>query len=113
MSGQNHDPAALTPGKEPWYPLDRSLGCGFRNSSFLISCGVPHWRHTCVLSRNAFVSSSPVSSCTLINLYINLLYEFCTVLFSTQSVYISLILLMEFIFVLEVLGSRKIRSERC
>jgi hypothetical protein len=26
MSGQLHDPAALLPGKQPRYPLDRRLG---------------------------------------------------------------------------------------
>jgi hypothetical protein len=26
MSAQLHDPAALAPGKEPWYTLDRRLG---------------------------------------------------------------------------------------
>jgi hypothetical protein len=26
VSGQLHAPAALLPGKEPWYPLDRRLG---------------------------------------------------------------------------------------
>jgi hypothetical protein len=26
VSGQLHAPAALLPGKEPWYPLDRKLG---------------------------------------------------------------------------------------
>jgi hypothetical protein len=26
VSGQLHAPAALPPGKEPWYPLDRRLG---------------------------------------------------------------------------------------
>jgi hypothetical protein len=26
VSGQLHAPAALPPGKSPWYPLDRSLG---------------------------------------------------------------------------------------
>jgi hypothetical protein len=25
VSGQLHAPAALPPGKEPWYPLDRRL----------------------------------------------------------------------------------------
>jgi hypothetical protein len=39
VSGQLHAPAALPPGKEPWYPLDRRLGgniilvyvCTFQN----------------------------------------------------------------------------------
>jgi hypothetical protein len=26
VSGQLHAPAALPPGKSPWYPLDRRLG---------------------------------------------------------------------------------------
>jgi hypothetical protein len=26
VSGQLHAPAALSPGKSPWYPLDRRLG---------------------------------------------------------------------------------------
>jgi hypothetical protein len=26
VSGQLHAPAASTPGKSPWYPLDRRLG---------------------------------------------------------------------------------------
>jgi hypothetical protein len=26
VSGQFHSPVALTPEKEPWYPLDRRLG---------------------------------------------------------------------------------------
>jgi hypothetical protein len=26
VSGQLHVPAALPPGKSPWYPLDRKLG---------------------------------------------------------------------------------------
>jgi hypothetical protein len=26
MSGQLHGPAALPPGKDPWYSLDRGLG---------------------------------------------------------------------------------------
>jgi len=26
VSGQLHSPAALPPGKRPWYPLDRRLG---------------------------------------------------------------------------------------
>jgi hypothetical protein len=26
VSGQLHDPAALPPGKSPWYPRDRRLG---------------------------------------------------------------------------------------
>jgi hypothetical protein len=26
VSGQLHGPAALPPGKEPWFPLDRRLG---------------------------------------------------------------------------------------
>jgi len=26
VSGQLHAPAALPPGKRPWYPLDRRLG---------------------------------------------------------------------------------------
>jgi len=26
VSGQLHTPAALFPGKEPWYPLNRTLG---------------------------------------------------------------------------------------
>jgi hypothetical protein len=26
VSGQLHAPAALPPGKEPWYPVDRRLG---------------------------------------------------------------------------------------
>jgi hypothetical protein len=26
VSGQLHAPAALLPGKKPWYPLDRKLG---------------------------------------------------------------------------------------
>jgi hypothetical protein len=26
VSGQVHAPAALNPGKSPWYPLDRRLG---------------------------------------------------------------------------------------
>jgi hypothetical protein len=26
MGGQSHTPAALPPGKDPWYPWDRSLG---------------------------------------------------------------------------------------
>jgi hypothetical protein len=26
LSGQLHAPAALPPGKEPWYPLDKRLG---------------------------------------------------------------------------------------
>jgi hypothetical protein len=25
VSGQLHDPVALPPGKEPWYPLDRRM----------------------------------------------------------------------------------------
>jgi len=26
VTGQLHSPAALPPGKDPWYPLDRRLG---------------------------------------------------------------------------------------
>jgi hypothetical protein len=32
VSGQLHAPAALPPGKEPWYPLDRKAGGPQRRS---------------------------------------------------------------------------------
>jgi hypothetical protein len=32
VSGQLHTPAALTPGKKPWYPLDRRLRGSQRRS---------------------------------------------------------------------------------
>jgi hypothetical protein len=37
MSGQLHTPAALLPGKEPWYPLNRTLGENHNWSLF------PYW----------------------------------------------------------------------
>jgi hypothetical protein len=44
MSGQLHAPAALTPGKEPRYPLDRRLGgpqsrSGRREEKILVPAG--------------------------------------------------------------------------
>jgi hypothetical protein len=53
-SGQLHAPAALPPGKEPWYPLNRRLGGPQSRSgcfSTVLGYSVPH--------RNMIINNEP------------------------------------------------------